>query len=418
MIARSRSAPALFAVVAVLAASPAAAQWTRVTEVADEPLFSVHVQGDTILASATTVVYVSTNAGATWKTSAPMPVDPFEVERARIRNGRIYAGTRRSGVFVSDDLGTTWSSFNQGLVGGFGNSQLDIIEMLIRGDSMFVATEGSGPWVRNLRAGTWGPFGSVFGPEQATNMTLIAAGGSRLLAGGGFNGELFFRDPGQPDWTPSLLFNDRLAAGLASLSAVFTGTRWVVGSNIGVFVSTQGQSPWTFVDPGTGRPLLAVPLALTGHTLFAAFSSGSAAIEVSRDDGSSWELLETVSATSGLAVLGSTLYASRLDGLWRRPIAGLLSVPTTSTPGLGFVIAGTQPVSGPVRFRFALPEAGRAIIEVFDVAGRQVGTPVDASFAAGPNEVAWDAQAVPSGVYHARLSVGARTETLRLVRVR
>jgi hypothetical protein len=312
---------ALLWLAALGAASPAAAQWDRVTAVPNTTLFSVAVNGDTITAGADSVVYVSTNAGATWKGSAIVAEGLDSVERVRMRNGRLYAGTRRKGVFVSDNLGDSWSDFNQGLVGGFGNSQLVIVDMIIRGDSIFVATEGSGAWVRNLVAGTWNLFGNAFGPAQATNMTLIAAGGSRLFAAGGFNGTVFYRDPGDPDWTLSLLFNDRFAPGLAALSAIWTGTRWVVGANIGVFFSTLGQEPWTFSDPGAGRPLFTVPMAQHGHELFANFGAFVSTIMLSRDDGTSWEFLENLPVpVTGLAVLGETLYASRTDGLWRRSI--------------------------------------------------------------------------------------------------
>ena len=236
--------------IALLAlAGPAHAQWTRVTEITASPMYSVWTSGDTITTTGDSLVYLSVDGGVTWRTSATVSQGTIEIDRARMRNGRLYAATRNRGVFVSDDLGASWLDFNQGLVGGFGNSQLDIIDVLFRGDSMYVATEGSGAWVRKLSSGTWHTFGSAFGPAQATNMTLIAAGGSRLFAGGGFNGTVFFRDPGDTDWTLSLLFNDRFAPGLASLSALFTGTRWLVATNIGVFWSTAGQAPWTFADP-------------------------------------------------------------------------------------------------------------------------------------------------------------------------
>jgi len=415
----ARHAVVLLAILA--AASPAAAQqWSRVTEVPATTFFFVWANGDTIATSGDSTVYVSTDGGGTWKGSATVAPGVIEVERVRVRNGRLYAGARGQGMFVSDDLGGTWANFNQGLVGGFANSQLVIIDLLVRGDSMFVATDGSGPWVRNLRAGTWGPFGNALAPAQATGMTLIAAGGSRLFAAGGFNGTVFFRDPGQPDWTLSPLFNDRFAPRLAALSALWTGSRWVVGSNIGVFLSPQAQSPWTFVDPGAGRPLVTVPLVMRGHDLFANFGAFSSTIAVSRDEGTSWQLLETLPVpVSGLAILGNTLYASRFDGLWRRTLddVPIVSVPPPS-PRLGFVIAGAQPVSDIVRFRFDLPEPERAVIDVFDLAGRHVVAPIDGVYAAGPNEVTWNVQPLPSGVYHARLRVGPRTETLRLVRVR
>ena len=415
-----RRTRALILVASLSLASPARAQWSRVTEVPPTTFFSVWTNGDTIATSGDSTVFVSTDRGVTWKGSAVVTSSGLEVERVRIRNGRLYAATRRNGIFISDDLGGTWADFNQGLVGGFGNSQLDIVDLAIRGDSMYIATEGSGAWVRNLSAGTWHLFGNVFGPDQATNMTAIAAGGPRLFAAGGFNGTVFFRDPGDPDWTQSLLFNDRIAAGLAALSALWTGSRWVVGSNIGIFLSAEAESPWTFVDPGAGRPLFAVPLALRGHDLFASFGAFSSAIELSRDEGETWQLLETLPVpVSGLAVVDNTLYASRLDGLWRRTLddVPIVSVPPL-VPHLGFAIAGAQPVGGAVRFRFALPEPGRAVVDVFDLAGRHVATPIAAAFDAGAREAVWDAHDLAPGVYHARLSVGSRSETLRLVLVR
>src|SRR5262249_43888948 len=163
----------LVAVALAIFAVPASAQWTRVPQVPPVTLLSVSVNGDTLVASADTVVFVSTDAGATWKRSAKVTTDGLQGQRAKMHNGRLDASTRRKGVFVSNNLGDTWTDFNQGLVGGFNNSQLAIIDMLIRGDSMFVATEGSGAWVRNLRAGTWSVFGNLFGPDQATNMTFI-----------------------------------------------------------------------------------------------------------------------------------------------------------------------------------------------------------------------------------------------------
>lgn len=398
-------------------AQPAAAQWTRVEQVPITTIISVWVNGDTITAGAESTVYVSTNAGVTWKSSAIVVDGALEV-RVRTLNGRIYAATRRKGIFVSDDLGTTWTDFNQGLVGGFANSQLDIVDLAFQGDSLYLATEGSGAWVRNLHSGTWSRFGNIFGPAQATNMTAIAAGNGRLWSAGGFNGTVFYRDGGDPDWTESLLFNDRIAAGLAALSAIWTGTHWVVGSNIGIFVSDTGQEPWTFSDPGAGRPLFVVPLALHGHDIFANFGAFTSTIAVSHDDGFTWQLLETLPVpVPGLAVFGNTLYAGRTDGLWRRSIE-TVSVAPQPTLGLRFAVAGSQPVRDDVRLSFNLPEAGHATIEVFNIAGRHVSTALDASVASGPHTITWSARELTSGIYYARLNINQRAEVLRLVRVR
>src|SRR5262249_14184057 len=157
-------------------------------------VFAVSTNGDTVVAGADSFTYVSTNAGATWKRSEKVAAGVTSVRRGRIHNGRLYAGTGRfqtsgQGVFVSDDLGDTWPDFTQGLAGPGSH---DITDLLIRGDSVYAATDGSGAFVRDLASGTWSRFGNAFSSQP--QMTAIAAGGSRLLACSGVNGSVFFRD--------------------------------------------------------------------------------------------------------------------------------------------------------------------------------------------------------------------------------
>jgi hypothetical protein len=408
----------------VTLATPATAQWTQVPDIQASDVFSVSTKDDTILVGADSVAYISTNAGDTWKRSASVAAGVTSVRDVKIRNGRLYAGTGRfdtpgQGVFVSDDLGDTWSGFNQGLVGGINNAQDDISDLLIRGDSLYAATDGDGAWVRNVNSGTWGRFGDIFGPEQSTNMTAIAAGGSRLLACGGFNGTVFFRDPGQPDWTLSLLFNDHFAAGLAALSAAWNGRGWVVGSNIGVFQSATGQEPWTFVDFGL-RPLFFTPIVTRGTDLFVSLGAANGTlVALSHDDGATWQNLDTLAAalTYDMALQGTTLYAGRVGGLWRRSIANVVSVPDGGSHShVSFAVAGAHPVGDRVRFAFELPRSGPIAIEVFDVAGRRVGDAIREVRPAGHGEAGWDASHLAAGVYLARLSAAGERASARMVR--
>jgi len=401
-------------------ASPAAAQWTRVTELPATDVFSVRVNGDTITAGSDTAVYVSTNAGVTWKRSARVTAGVTEIRSTWVRNSRIYAGTSRQGVFVSENLGDTWLGYNQGLVGGIFNTQLDIEDLLVRGDNLYAATEGAGVWVRNLAgAGTWSHFGNVFEPNAASTVAGIAASDTRLLACAGGNGMVFFRDPGAPEWTRSFLNNVGFAPGVGAITAAWTGHGWVVGSNSGFFISTNGQEPWTPTGPSI-RPMFLVSFALRGRGVYAQIGTGGGTvIAFSGDDGATWEELENMSSvfTYDLAISGSTLYAGRFDGLWRRSI-DTVSVPGGSRDGgLRLALAGPQPVGDDVRFRFVLPEAGPVSIDVFDVTGRRAADAVEGSFPAGSNEVSWSARDLQPGVYHAHLTAGGRHATVRLVHI-
>jgi hypothetical protein len=345
------------------------------------------------------------------------------IDAVRIRNHRLYAGTFGQGVFISDNLGTTWQAFNQGLVGGILNSQLDVADLQVRGDSLYAATLGAGVYVRNLTgAGTWSHFGEEFEPNQASNVEALAVGGNRLLAAAGGNGTVFFRDPGDADWTQSFLDNIGLHPGFQASAPAWTGTGWVVAVSAGrgVFRSTLGQEPWTFVNLNIGL-LNHSAMAVRGHRLFGAFDIvNNAVIEQSGDDGATWQVLDVLpnAFVFRMAMSGTDLYAGRLDGLWRRSTA-TVSVPGGgASSGLRFALAGPQPVADDVRLSFELPEAGSASIEVFDVTGRRTGEPVQQSMSAGPHEVSVNARSLSPGIYQARLTAGGRQEVVRLVRVR
>lgn len=409
------------ALVALATASPASAQWTRVQEVPAADIFSVWTNGDTVAATSDSTAFVSLDAGVSWITTAKVAAGVTMIRAVRVHRGRLYAGTRGQGVFVSSDMGATWQNFNQGLVGGVNNSQLFVMDLLLRGDTLYAATDGAGPFIRNLATtGTWSHYGNAINLGQAGNMESIGASPTRLLACGGGNGDVWYRDAGDADWTESLLFNDHLAAGLAPIAAVWTGSSWLVGSNIGVFHSASGQSPWTYFDFGL-HPTLFASFALRDRVVFTHFANGEGTgIESSNDDGVTWHVLDSQPGifTYQIATIGDILYAGRVDGLWRRSIATISVLPGGAPTGLRFAIVGPHPIRDEAHFRLELPEAARARIDLFDVSGRRLPGGIDEMLPAGTNEVSLTSRDLAPGVYMARLRAAGRSEAVRLVRIR
>lgn len=403
------------------AAAPASAQWTRVSEVPIANVYSVWTHGDTITAGSDSTAFVSLDAGATWITTSKLATGVTSVQAVRVHDGLLYGGTFGQGMFVSSDMGATWQAFNQGLVGGFDDVQLYINDLLLRGDTLYASTGGDGPWIRNLAgAGGWSRYGDIFVPSQAGYVEGIGASDTRLVAAAGPNGDVYYRDPGDLDWTLSWLNNVGPMAGLASLCALWTGSSWLVGSNNGAYRSTLGQSPWTYTDFGL-HPTYFMSFALHEGIVFTHFANGEGTgIEFSTDDGVTWQVLDAqpLVFTYGIAAIGTTLYAGRVDGLWRRSIATVSAPPAAVPANLHFAIAGRQPVRDEVRFRFELPAAGRLRIDLFDVVGRRVPGGIEASLPAGPHEVRWEAGDLAPGIYLARLSAAGRSEVIRLVRIR
>jgi hypothetical protein len=402
-------------------AAPASAQWTRVTDVPPTRVYSLWADGDTIAAGVDSTTYVSTNAGVTWLHSATPVADARAIEAVLIRNGLLYAGTFDQGVFLSNDLGATWQAYNQGLVGGILDSQLDLSDFEVRGDSLYAATLGAGVYVRSLAGpSTWHPFGDAFEPNQAANVNDLALGGTRLLAAAGSNGMVFFRDPGDADWNVSNLDNVGIHPGLQSQTVAWTGTGWAVGTVAGVFRSVSGEEPWTLTNPQLG-PVIWTALATQGPRLFAAFDIPNfCVIEQSDDDGATFQILDVLPAAfvEQMVVSGTHLYAARENGLWRRSTEITSVAPGVRPGNLRFAIAGPQPLGDQARLRFELPEPGVASIEVFDVLGRRAGDRTEAWWSSGAHEVSLDARGLVPGVYAARLTAGGRTAVARFVRLR
>lgn len=402
-------------------ASPALAQWSRVDEVPVVNIYSVWANGSTIAAGSDSTAFVSTDTGATWTQTSTIAPGTTAVKAVRLRSGLLYAGAYRRGVFVSNDMGTTWQGYNQGLSGAFADQQLNISDLLFRGDTLYAATEGAGVWIRNLAdGGTWSRYGAL---EQAAYTEGVDVSDTRLFAATGNNGDAYYRDPGDLDWTMTLLLNGTTAAGLAPTSVVWTGRSWLVGTNIGVFRSPTGQEPWTHTDFGL-RPLFFTSFTLTHGIVFTHFASNQGTgIEYSRDDGVTWQVLDRQPATFTYAIeaVGDQLYAARVDGLWRRSITTITEAPD---PGVGvsaslhFTILARRPSQDDVHFEFQLPRSGRARIDIFDVTGRRVAIVVNESLGAGPNEVRWSVRGLASGIYLARLSALGRSEGAKIVRVK
>lgn len=422
----ARRAPTAVATLAMLVAlagaAPAQAQWAPVPGIPAGPIFTVWANGDTIVAGADSVVFISLNAGATWARSAKPVAGVSSIQAVWVRNGRLYAGTFGQGVHVSDDLGRSWHPFNEGLVGGFLDSQLDVTDLQVRGDSLYAATAGAGVYLRNLASAgaTWRLFGTELEPNQASNVNAVTLGGSRLIASAGSNGMVFLDDPGATDWTVSNLDNVGIHAGVQAQSAAWTGTGWVVGTNAGLFLSSAGEEPWTRFDPRVG-PLVWTAFATQKNHLYAAFvTSLVAVLEESVDDGASWTVQETQPAVfiQKLAIGGNALYAARGDGLWRR----LLDVTGVAVDGrpnpLRFAVGGAQPFGDRTLLRFELPRDEAITIEIFDVRGRSVGSRIEARMTSGAHELPFDAQRLGSGVYLARLTAGGSRQVVRLVHVR
>ena len=168
-------------------------------------------------------------------------------------------------------------------------------------------------------------------------------------------------------------------------------------------------------------------------------------VEISNDGGGSWVELETVTDSAYPWVkaefddLGArlvltdqmqlrfiavdtgsgSLVEALIDDLEIVAVSGGLTAVDPAPPARAALSAFPNPFNPKVSLTMALPRAGRALLRVFDARGAEVARLHDGPAAAGSHELAWNAAALPSGIYLARLTldgVPAATEKLTLLK--
>jgi hypothetical protein len=97
-----------------------------------------------------------------------------------------------------------------------------------------------------------------------------------------------------------------------------------------------------------------------------------------------------------------------------RVSASVVDVPAPVAVERFAVRVGPVPGRAPFVFSIALPEQGHVQVELFDLSGRRVATPIARRFPAGTHRVSWngtdDAGAgSPAGTYFYRARAGTRT---------
>jgi hypothetical protein len=74
-----------------------------------------------------------------------------------------------------------------------------------------------------------------------------------------------------------------------------------------------------------------------------------------------------------------------------------------------------NPFNPTTTIRFVIPTAGKVLLKVYDVTGRDIATLVDADLPAGTHQREFDGSALASGMYIYKLTAGEKTEQRKLL---
>jgi len=391
--------------------------WSRVAEVPkEETIYSFSVYDHTAYAGGTRTVYIGSNDGAQWHASTPLESDLYVVAVAKYHQ-KLYAGTFKDGIRVSNDDGASWQPLSNGL-GIYSISSLAIWK-----DELYAGSFGVGFYKLNEAAGCWESFNANFFTNVDGNVYQLLAIDSTLVGAAGINGISYRYDADAGSWDNSYYLS-MLAPGLGVFSLLFDSTKVLYAastSRLGLFRSEDRGRNWVVDNNGlqVGDPYLA---ADDQHDYLAVNyldnSSGDNAVKVYQRDlhaapGTAWNLTDSFpeSYFYSLGVAGGRLYSGRDSGLYFKGSGVTVKPDSGDKP---FIYP--NPASGQVNIglHFEAPET--ITIHIYDAGGKLAATPLkNYALAAGRQVVTLDIANLARGVYIIDVSTPEKRHSERLI---
>lgn len=373
--------------------SPVAGQWSRVTDLPAVQVDALYTLGDTLLAAQATTLWYSEDGGDTWSRTDLSHLSFTAADAVIASRGMWIVTARQAGVYVSEDEGKSWRTLHDGLCCGMQQGALTVTALTARGDSLFMATDGAGIFVLNLKNPLrWHQYGEALFSQQAQAVSALTTDGHRLVSSGGGVGKVFLNQPGPGRWQTKTLANG--APATVSGIALVADTLLAATSTI-VWRSTDFGVSWSPAAVG----FVGADARLLVHQgmVYLFFEDNGYHLWRSLDAGKSWDKLEEnqVPVLFALGSSGNNLFAARNDGLWRiRAVTSIQPGPET----LADVRVVYDPGTGPVaRIELEKSLTGRLIVS--DLSGRVVSATALTQWGPGAHEVTIGQEGQTTGIY-------------------
>jgi photosystem II stability/assembly factor-like uncharacterized protein len=374
--------------------------WTAINQSNDQIMYAGNRGGGAISKS--------TNRGSTFSSSSSGITSgaaswnaPFVLSKSN--SNYLYFG--RTIIYKTTNAGTSWTATNGGAALD-GNLPLSMAVAPTNQDTVFV---GNVPGVGRSRI-----FRTTNGGTSWTDVTgnlpnrypldiAIDPRDSRIVyvAFGGFDTTRVGKS------TDAGLTWAHISSPLPNVPATalaidpFNTNHVYAGTDLGVFVSTDGGSTWTSFNDG-------LPEAVIVGDLLISPSDRSIRVATHSNGVFTRKLLSTAPTGVGEETHGvPAQYA--LDQNYPNPFNPSTKISYSVPP-----LAGRDLVR---RADGQLTAVSFVRLSVYDVLGREVATLVDEAQAPGAHEVIWDARNVASGVYLYRLTAGSFVETRKMLLV-
>lgn len=275
----------------------------------------------------------------------PSPTSGSPESAARATTARVFAATTTSGVYRSDDSGTTWGAANGGLpvrsITHLAQPDPGSIDIVLAG------TEGGGVYRTTSGGASWTRTSAGLAAASVTALAVDPGSAATLYAGTQGGGVLKSTDGGA-SWAPAavadLVYHD-FDAWVSSLAIdPSTPATVFLASNNGVFKSTAGGAAWSRLTPPAPLSFPQVVAIEPGGA--AVWAGGFNGVARSTDGGATWTLptdgfngrVLSLAFDPGAA---QTVYAGTdRTGVWKSSNAGATWVEVNNDGGAGWVRSG------------------------------------------------------------------------------
>jgi len=328
----------------------------------------------------------------------------------------LIAGSFGWGIYLSDDLGNTWTVPDSGMVSN------ENVHKIIRHKSyLFSATAGFGNGI--FRSSDNGrSWISVNVGLPILSFLSLASNGQDIYAGSAFTGEVFRSTDDGITWFfagNGLPGNSNVATLAVIGSDVYAG----LGSGEGVYYSSDSGENWSSISTSISIGQV-WSLVLADTNLFVG-SIGNG-VFLTRDNGFSWtevnEGLIHLNIRSLLITSNNFLFAGTTNGfVCYRPLSEMItSVNETNdlTSTYGLFQCYPNPFNPSTKISWQSPVGSWQTLKIYDVLGNEVATLVDEYKPTGNYEVEFNASALTSGVYFYQLKAGDYIQTKKMILIK
>jgi photosystem II stability/assembly factor-like uncharacterized protein len=353
-------------------------------------------------------VFRSTDFGVNWDTLTGLPFAGGW--SFAFSNSILVAGSFGWGVYLSSDLGNTWSISDSGIA---INENIHIV--LSHKSYVFAGTADNvnmnGIFRSSDNGQSWVAVNAGLPPSTFYS---LASNGQDIYTGAG---EVYRSTDDGLNWFSAS--NGLPVVGIISLatqgSKVYAGT-----FSSGIYYSNDNGENWTNISGGV-PPVGIWSLVLADTALFvAAIGSG---IYLTQNDGISWswvsEDLPNLNVRSLLITANNYLFAGTTNGfVCKRPLSEMITSAGKQINQLSeyaLLQNYPNPFNPSTKIKYSVPQLSQVQIKVFDVLGNEIEILVNEEKLAGTYELTWNGTNLPSGVYFYQLKTEGFVETKKMI---